>query len=162
MRFALIIASFFMCTAAFAQENCSAEKKKAVCDEKLVKDKVDTACKIIAEKGKAGVDEVKKLRFDCCGEPDYVWINDMQPKMVMHPIKPQLDGQDLSNNADPDGKKLFVEFVKAVKAKPNGSWVDYKWTKLGDADPTPKKSWVKKCKAKDVNEEWVVGSGTWK
>jgi signal transduction histidine kinase len=147
---------------AFAQENCGPEKKKAICDEKLIKSKVDQACAILSDKGKAGVDDIKKLRFDCCGEPDYVWINDLHPKMIMHPIKPQLDGTDLTANKDPDGKALFVEFVKAVKSKPAGSWVDYKWTKLGDSDPTPKKSWVRKCKAKDVTEEWVVGSGTWK
>ena len=74
---------------------------------------------------------------------------------------PMLDGTDLTNNADPDGKKLFVEFVKAVQTKPNGAWVRYKWTKLGESDPTPKKSWVRKCKAKDSPDDWVVGSGTW-
>ncbi len=155
------LAAFTASTTALAQENCTKENKKALCEEKIVKEKVDWACKVIGEKGQAGVEEVKKMRFDCCGEPNYVWINDLHPKMVMHPIKPQLDGTDLTNNADPDGKKLFVEFAKAVKAKPAGSWVSYKWTKLGDADPTPKKSWVKGCKVKDGKENWVVGSGTW-
>ena len=143
-------------------EHCTPANKKALCNEQIIKDKVDWACKTIAEKGAdAGKAEIKKMRFDCCGEPDYVWINDMHPKMIMHPIKPQLDGQDITNNADPDGKKLFVEFVKAVKAKPDGDWVTYKWTKLGESDPTPKKSWVRKCKPKDSKDEWVVGSGTW-
>lgn len=161
MRTALLIFMLALTTAAQAQENCTKENKKALCDEKLVKDKVDAACKILAEKGKDGKEEVRKLRFDCCGEPNYVWINDMHPKMVMHPMKPQLEGQDLTNNADPDGKKLFVEFVKAVKAKPAGAWVSYKWTKLGESDPTPKKSWVRDCKPKGEKEGWVVGSGTW-
>lgn len=147
---------------AFAQQNCMSAKKKAVCDDKLVKSKVDEACKVLAEKGRDGIADVKKLRFDCCGEPDYVWINDLSPKMIMHPIKPQLDGTDLSENADPDGKKLFVEFAKSVKSKPSGGWVDYKWTKLGEADPSPKRSWVRGCKAKGESENWVVGSGTWK
>ena len=32
---------------------------------------------------------------------DYFWINDMQPRMVMHPIKPSLDGKLLSGFKDP-------------------------------------------------------------
>jgi methyl-accepting chemotaxis protein len=34
---------------------------------------------------------VGKLRYD---GGEYFWINDMQPRMVMHPIKPELDGKD--------------------------------------------------------------------
>jgi methyl-accepting chemotaxis protein len=32
---------------------------------------------------------------------DYFWINDLQPKMIMHPANPKLDGQDLSAIRDP-------------------------------------------------------------
>jgi methyl-accepting chemotaxis protein len=85
----------------------------------------------------------------------------MTPKMIMHPIKPQLDGTDLTKNVDTTGKFLFVEFVKAVEKKPAGDWVEYSWTKLGEADPSPKKSWVRSCKAKGQKAGWVVGSGTW-
>lgn len=157
----VIFTMLLLSISVYSQENCTKDKKKALCSETVVKEKVDWACKLLTEKGKDALAEIKKLRFDCCGEPDYVWINDMHPTMIMHPIKPQLDNTDLTKNADPAGKFLFVEFVKAVKAKPAGSWVEYKWTKLGEADATPKKSWVRACKAKGEKEEWVVGSGTW-
>jgi methyl-accepting chemotaxis protein len=142
-------------------DNCTKAKKVAMCEETVVKEKVDWACKVLADQGEAGLAEVKKMRFDCCGEPDYVWINDLSPKMIMHPIKPRLDGTDLSKTADPAGKLLFVEFAKSAKAKPAGAWVEYKWTKLGEAEATPKKSWIRNCKAKGKSEGWVVGSGTW-
>lgn len=159
---AILVLSVAVASLGLAvEENCTKDKKKALCSEAVVKERVDWACKLVTEKGEAALPEIKKMRFDCCGEPDYVWINDLTPKMIMHPIKPQLDGTDLSKNADPAGKLLFVEFAKAVKAKPNGSWVEYKWTKLGEPDATPKKSWVKGCKPKGGNENWVVGSGTW-
>ncbi len=157
--FVLLISS--LCFTVNAEENCTKEKKKALCKEDTVKERVDWSCKLLAEKGEDAVKEIKKMRFDCCGEPNYVWINDLSPKMIMHPIKPQLDGTDLSKNADPAGKLLFVEFAKAVKKDPKGSWVEYKWTKLGEADATPKKSWVRGCKPKGGKEDWVVGSGTW-
>ena len=73
-----------------------------------------------AESGEIGEDEakaaaiaaIKSLRF---GADDYFWINDMQPRMVMHPFKPEMDGSDLSGFADPDGVHLFVEAVKRVR-----------------------------------------------
>ena len=40
---------------------------------------------------------IKHTRYD---EDNYFWVNDMSPKMVMHPIKPELNGQNLSNNFD--------------------------------------------------------------
>jgi len=48
---------------------------------------------------------------------EYLWINDMDVRMVMHPIKPELNGQDLRGNKDPDGKALFVAMVDIVKAR---------------------------------------------
>jgi signal transduction histidine kinase len=156
-----LTASAVLTATASADENCTKDKKKALCEEAVVKATVDRACKVLGEQGKDGIAEIKKLRFDCCGEPDYVWIQTFEPKMIMHPVKAQLDGQDLSSNVDPDGKKLFVEFAKSAKATPSGGWVKYKWTKLGESDPTPKKSWIKKCKVKGETEDWIAGSGTW-
>ncbi|MCX7144581.1 MAG: cache domain-containing protein, partial [Proteobacteria bacterium] len=61
---------------------------------------------------KQSADLLRKLRYD---QNEYFWINDMQPRIVMHPIKPELDGQDMSASADPKGKKLFVAFVDEVR-----------------------------------------------
>ena len=55
---------------------------------------------------------IKGLRYK---ENNYLWVNDMQPKMLMHPIQPELDGKDLSDYKDTNGKKLFVEMVNACK-----------------------------------------------
>ncbi len=54
---------------------------------------------------------LKTMRY---GEGDYFWINDMQPKMLMHPYSESLVGQDLSNYTDPNGKKLFVAMVRSA------------------------------------------------
>lgn len=158
--FSLLVPFF----AVAAGENCLNDKKTAVCDKKLVQERVEWACKLVTEKGKEAIPEINTMRYDCCNENNYVWINTLEDKpfMVVHPIKPKLNGTDISENEDPDKKKLFVEFVKAVKAKPKGDWVSYRWTKGGEADPTPKESWVKECKPKGEKISWVVGSGTWK
>lgn len=145
-----------------AADNCTAAKKQAVCNESIVKEKVKWACDLIKKDGKKAVDVIAADRFDCCGETDYVWINDMHPTMIMHPIKSKLDGTDLSAITDENGKKLFVEFVNAVKKSPAGAWVEYNWKKSGEAKGTPKTSWVVDCQVGNTAEHWVVGSGTWK
>lgn len=102
---------------------------------------------------KQALQVVKLLRYE--GE-NYFWINDMVPNMVMHPLKPELDGTNLSEKADPNGKKLFVEFVKKVE-KEGAGFVDYMWPKPGK-DPNisyPKISYVYGVK----EWGWVIGSG---
>ncbi|GAB2739829.1 methyl-accepting chemotaxis protein [Nocardioides pakistanensis] len=101
----------------------------------------------------AALTAVKQLRYS--GE-EYFWINDMHPTMVMHPMKPELDGTDLTENADPDGKHLFVEFVKVVQAEGAG-FVDYQWPKPGAEEPQPKVSYV----AGYEPWGWVIGSGVY-
>lgn len=86
---------------------------------------------------------------------DYFWINDMKPVMIMHPYRSDLEGQDLSNYKDPQGKKLFVEFVKTVQKNGEG-YVDYVWQ--WKDDPTrmvPKLSFVKGFKPWN----WIIGTG---
>ncbi|MCU7874551.1 MAG: methyl-accepting chemotaxis protein [Candidatus Thiodiazotropha sp. (ex Lucinoma borealis)] len=94
---------------------------------------------------------IKALRYD---EKNYFWINDMQPRMIMHPIKPGLDGKDLSGFKDPNGKKLFVAFVDTVKASGEGM-VPYLWPKPGSEKPVEKVSYVKGFQPWG----WVIGSG---
>ena len=95
---------------------------------------------------------VKALSY---GGKEYFWINDLQPKMIMHPYKPELDGKDLSGIKDPNGKALFVEFAKT--AKENGSgFVDYMWPRPGADKPVPKLSFVK-----TTSWGWVIGSGVY-
>ena len=85
---------------------------------------------------------------------DYFWINDLEPRMVMHPYKPELNGKDLSENKDPNGKHLFVEFVRVCKENGEG-FVDYMWPKPGMDEPQPKLSFVKLF----PEWGWVVGTG---
>jgi methyl-accepting chemotaxis protein len=94
---------------------------------------------------------VKNLRFE---KDIYFWINDTEPKMIMHPIKPELEGKNLSAAKDPDGKALFMEMVKVANEKGAG-FVEYQWPKPDSEKPQPKLSYVKKHPAWN----WIIGSG---
>ena len=85
---------------------------------------------------------------------EYFWINDMQPRMVMHAAKPELDGKDLSDYKDPNGKRLFVAFVDTVRQHGKG-FVDYQWPKPGNDKPVDKVSYVQGFEPWG----WVIGSG---
>ncbi|MEJ1162529.1 methyl-accepting chemotaxis protein [Variovorax sp. CCNWLW186] len=87
---------------------------------------------------------------------EYFWINDMQPRMVMHPISPALENKDLSSNKDATGKRLFVSFVETVKANGAG-FVPYLWAKPGSDKPVPKVSYVKGFEPWG----WIIGSGVY-
>jgi len=103
------------------------------------------------EAQQAALDTISKLRYDKDG---YFWVNDMQPKMLMHALKPNLNGKDLSNIKDPNGKYLFKEFVRQVGETGEG-FVDYYWPKPGMEKPAQKISYVKSFKPWN----WVIGSG---
>ena len=96
---------------------------------------------------------VRNARYD---SGNYIWINDMQSRMVMHPVKPALDGKDLSGFKDSQGTFLFNEMVKVCKKHGEGM-VSYLWSKPGENEPKLKVSYVHLFP--ELN--WVLGSGAW-
>ncbi|WP_412480391.1 methyl-accepting chemotaxis protein [Azonexus sp. IMCC34839] len=100
---------------------------------------------------KAAIDAVRAMRYD---KVEYFWINDLTDLMVMHPIKPELDGKKLDQLKDKNGKFLFREFNSVVKAQGSG-FVDYLWPKPGAEEGVPKISFVKGFEPWG----WVIGSG---
>lgn len=86
----------------------------------------------------AALASIESMRY---ADVEYLWVNDMHPKVLMHPIKPALNGKDVTGVKDPAGKALFVEFVKTVKADGAG-FVFYLWPKVGEEQPVPKVSYV--------------------
>mgnify|MGYP001810445240 CR=1 FL=1 len=99
----------------------------------------------------AATQALQALRY---GGNEYFWINDLHSVVVMHPIKPELNGKDLSNLKDGNGKAIFVEFARMVRDHKAG-FVDYLWPKPGHEAPVAKISYVKGAEAWG----WVVGSG---
>ena len=101
----------------------------------------------------AALAELKALRYS---GSEYFWVNDMHPRMLMHPLKPELDGQDIGAIADPNGLRLFAVAVDVVR-KDGAGYVAYMWPKPGQEAPVPKVSYVKGV----ANWNWVIGSGVY-
>ncbi|WP_019553926.1 methyl-accepting chemotaxis protein [Propionispira raffinosivorans] len=95
--------------------------------------------------------EIRTLRY---GGDEYYWINDYTPNMIMHPMKPELDGKNISDIKDPDGVAIFMEFAKVAKTEKEGL-VKYQWPKPGKDKAQPKFSYVKGFEP----WQWVIGTG---
>ncbi|NHQ88468.1 methyl-accepting chemotaxis protein [Iodobacter sp. HSC-16F04] len=101
----------------------------------------------------AALQALRAIRYD---KKEYFWVNDLSPKMLMHPMKPELEGKDLSQLKDPNGKALFLEMVQVVKSTGEG-FVSYQWSKPGSTRPVDKISYVQGFSPWG----WVIGTGVY-
>jgi methyl-accepting chemotaxis protein len=108
---------------------------------------------------------VKQTRYSA-DRTGYFWINDTGepiPKMVMHPMIPELDGKILDdskfNCAMGKNQNLFQAFVEVCKGPGGKGFVPYLWPKPGEDKSIlhPKLSFVKKL----ANRPWVIGTGVY-
>ncbi len=124
----------------------------------LCKDKVVAATKLIAAEGEAAFAKIKdpngEFRFG--NGAGYIWVHNMDTEMVMHPIKPSLDGKDLSGLQDKNGVLFFMAFNEVAGDNGQG-WVEYQWPKPGKKETSPKVSFVKLVEYGGV--EYVAGAG---
>ena len=101
-------------------------------------------------------ERIRKLHYGP-DHKDYYWINDLQPRMIMHPYRPDLEQQDLSTFSDASGKHLFTEIVQVIQ-KDGAGFVPYMW-QLND-DPQhigSKLSYVRLFQPWG----WIIGTGVY-
>ena len=122
--------------------------------------------RIISEKEakKRATEDIKKIRYD--NGTGYIWINDTgqpYPRMIMHPLMPELNGITLSsdtfNTATDSGKNLFAEMVDICLESGEG-FIEYLWPKpldKGLSSDQPKLSFVKLYEKWD----WIIGTGVY-
>ena len=82
-----------------------------------------------ADARKQALERLRGVRY---GEDGYFLVINSKPQMVMHPIKPALEGKDLVDSADADGRHHYVTFASAAQA-PDGGFVDYVFPHSGAA-----------------------------
>ncbi|MCP3874308.1 MAG: hypothetical protein GY699_14285 [Desulfobacteraceae bacterium] len=124
----------------------------------LCKEKAIAAGKLIEQQGEEAFASFKEPEgeFRFGNGAGYVWVQDLDAKMLMHPIKPSLDGKSLSGVKDTNGVLFFVAFNET--AEENGAgWVGYLWPKPGEKGTSPKVSYV--VLANHGDKDYVVGSG---
>jgi signal transduction histidine kinase len=114
------------------------------------------------EAKKSAIDDISNLRYS--NGVGYFWINDTlkpYPKMINHPIIPDLNGKVLDDTAFNctfgKNKNLFQAFVD-VCLKDGSGYVEYLWpkpTKSGITVKQPKISYITLFKPWG----WIIGTG---
>jgi len=98
------------------------------------------------------LNKIKSIRY---GKSGYFWVNDMHYKMVMHPIKPNLDGKTFINTPKVPFVELGVNALK--KSHKNYAYITYKFY-----NPATKK-YEKKLSIVMLFKPWnlVIGTGAY-
>ncbi len=96
---------------------------------------------------------LRGLRFE---GGNYFWINDLEPRMLMHPTKPELEGKPVADLKDASGKAYMVEMARIARQYGEG-FVAYDFLKPQTGTVVPKISYVKLYSPWG----WVIGSGVY-
>lgn len=101
----------------------------------------------------AALSAIESMRY---AGSEYLWVNDLQPVMIMHPFAKQLVGKNVSDLKDKNGVAIFEEFTKVIRAN-GGGFVFYLWPKGGQDEPVRKVSYV----GHYPDWDWVIGTGVY-
>ena len=124
----------------------------------LCKAKAKAAAALLQSEGDAALPKIKDSNgeFRFAGGKGYVWIHNLDGVMVMHPIKPALDGKGLLDMRDVNGRYLFAAMNELCEDNGEG-WVPYSWPKPGEENSSPKVSYVVLVEHGD--NTYVAGAG---
>ena len=133
--------------------------------EDMVRHAVETASGVLTwahqmeTSGKLPREEAQALAKQAIGlmrydEHDYFFIADMQGTMLMHPLKPELNGKSGSSLRDPNGVAFLDLLVEKVRKEKSG-FVTYHWPMPGKTVPVEKFSFGEGFEPWG----WVVVSG---
>jgi len=89
-----------------------------------------TGVMTVADAKQQALKRLKSMRY---GKDGYYTVVDSHPTMLMHPIKAELIGKDLSDFKDLHGTYLYREVAAIAKGSGTG-WLEYVWPKPGNAD----------------------------
>jgi cytochrome c len=85
----------------------------------------------------------------------YIFVTDLQGKMLAHGANAKLVGKDLIDLKDSDGKLFVKEYIEVAKSKGSG-WSNYKWVNPNTKAIELKSTYVEKV------DGIVVGCGIYK
>lgn len=145
----IAILAFLLLSGLFLAANVFAET--ATRDEAIQKAKA--AAEMLKKDQASALAEINKKDGDFVWKDSYVFLMDLNGKMLAHPVKPELTqkptllGTPDKNKEKP--KMLFDEFVQVAKSKGEG-WVDYMWPKPGEEQPSAKETYVYRVPGTDL------------
>ena len=146
---ATIVLAVLLVFPAMAAESATKEECVEMCRE---------AAALITAKGvEKGIEKISDQRGPFVWKDSYVFLMNLDGKMLAHPFKPELTRKDhVLLMTDPTDKALFVHFVNLARTRGEG-WVEYMWPKPGKSTPHKKLSYIYRVPDTDL----FVGAGVY-
>jgi len=134
----------------------------------MIRELTRSACSILAEyerEERAGLltreqaQQMARTRIEALRygreSKDYFWIQDLHPRMIMHPYRRDLNGQDVTEFRDPRGVQIFVAFADLFRRQQEG-YIAYVWQWQDDPRRlVPKESYIQGF----APWGWIIGTG---
>ena len=114
--------------------------EKATRDECVAKAK-EAGDLIKAEGLEAAITKIQDQAGPFVWKDTYVFLMDLDGKMLAHPVTPKLVGKTLIGLKDINGKMFVNEYIVLANDKGEG-WVDYMWPKVGEKTPSKKLTYI--------------------
>lgn len=125
-------------------------------DKAFIEDIVNRACDLISLKGKNAFDEIRNKTGAFNFMDIYVFVDNTQGVELVNPAQPSLEGRNLMDLKDVNGKFLIRDYIDAALKK-ESAWIDYYWYKPGQNTVVLKYTYVRKVNF--GTETYIVGSG---
>lgn len=102
---------------------------------------------------KRALEALRSIRYD--DDSGYLWVDDFDYKLVMHPILPNQEGSNRKDLADKNGVKIIQKIVKT--AKYGGGYNQFYFTKSDGKTVAPKVAYSEKTE----HWGWIITTGVY-
>jgi signal transduction histidine kinase len=165
--FLVVITLAFICTSGWAKtisemveesvtycKNTAAQKATP----EMIISKVDKAANLLEKEGKSAFPKFMGNGSEFLFAGTYIWVNDLNGVILMHPVKEKLWGKNLTGIKDRTGKRFIAMGIYLAEEEGSG-WIGYSWPKPGQKSDSPKASYVKMVHTPDG--DMVLGCGVY-
>jgi signal transduction histidine kinase len=125
-------------------------------DKAFIEDVVNRAAALVEEQGKEAFVLLRDKKGPFVFMDTYVFVDNMQGVELVNAAQPGIEGKNLINEKDVNGKFLVRDIIDSATKK-GSAWVDYFWYKPGQNEPAHKLAYVRKVQ--HGNETYIVGAG---
>ncbi len=127
-------------------------------EREFVVDMVNKAVAEVEKNGTASFENFHDPKSIFMAKDAYIFVVDTSGVEHVNPAFPNLEGRNLKDLKDTQGKLLVQDMFKVVRSKGAG-WVNYMWPKPGESVSTQKSTYVSKA---NLGDSWVmVGCGVY-
>ncbi len=120
---------------------------------------VQEAASLIELDGEKAFDQFRDKGSKWFENGTYIFVNDLQGKVIVCPEFPKLEGRDEIGLKDPQGRQIMASMIDVVGVEPRNGWVHYLWPVAEGSDVTRwKASYVTRATTPS-GQHYIVGSG---